>query len=522
MDETYIPHDLSFASFSEAVNTYSSGFYSSGQVGNGCDSTSFICYAWGIGKCGSSELVNKPNVQTIETFNNSNNVMQLADLNQINVGDAFISGAGSFFVASVTHDEFGDVEQIITWESSKTTLSRVKNIMVFDASVPHVPNKTFGSYNSTYLTHEEGEDPIPQMPLEALTDRVSFDGRKHLRYLGPVEYTHNCSVPFDGEYCDICVLNAPLTAPTVSVDYTKLDCIGLSWNAISGATEYEIRTSAGELVNTVKITSGSTSTIYCDIPLPRHAGQTAYMIRAIDRVSDAVPISAEGERNNNLYQNYSRYSAYSSFTIDTTLTYPQMQPPVVNPLNSSATFSWSKVGVSSDYGITYTLERSTSLNGTYSTVCTVSGNNSASYSYTNYGLSATTIYYYRVFATNANQQVSRATSTMFQSDNKPIGDANLDGSIDSSDASSILRYVVRLDVYTPDQLSLADCNLDGTVNAADASAIQRFVVRLDTLPPRHAYLESPTKGSEFELPQANVFATYSMETDDVLCYTISI
>lgn len=58
------------------------------------------------------------------------------------------------------------------------------------------------------------------------------------------------------------------------------------------------------------------------------------------------------------------------------------------------------------------------------------------------------------------------------------GDVNGDNDIDASDASLILRWVVRLDDISEQGMKNADVDLNKEVSAADASCILRFVVRL--------------------------------------------
>ncbi len=61
------------------------------------------------------------------------------------------------------------------------------------------------------------------------------------------------------------------------------------------------------------------------------------------------------------------------------------------------------------------------------------------------------------------------------------GDANLDGVVDSSDATAILRHVAQLDELTGVAYDNADANHDGTVDSADATSVLRFVAKLQDL-----------------------------------------
>ncbi len=59
------------------------------------------------------------------------------------------------------------------------------------------------------------------------------------------------------------------------------------------------------------------------------------------------------------------------------------------------------------------------------------------------------------------------------------GDANNSGSVDASDASHILRHVVRLVAESEINLAMSDVDNSGGVTAADASKILRWIVRLE-------------------------------------------
>ncbi|HPU66661.1 MAG TPA: dockerin type I repeat-containing protein, partial [Clostridiales bacterium] len=83
--------------------------------------------------------------------------------------------------------------------------------------------------------------------------------------------------------------------------------------------------------------------------------------------------------------------------------------------------------------------------------------------------------------------VSNAAETVFDPSKEfcLIGDANLDGSVNSEDARLILRYVARFSDLTEEQKALADVDGNGTVNAFDARQVLRFVAKLDPQPKHH-------------------------------------
>ena len=58
------------------------------------------------------------------------------------------------------------------------------------------------------------------------------------------------------------------------------------------------------------------------------------------------------------------------------------------------------------------------------------------------------------------------------------GDVNGDGRVGVTDASLLLRYLVKSETLTRDQLLRADVNADCAIDATDASEILRRIVRL--------------------------------------------
>ncbi len=59
-----------------------------------------------------------------------------------------------------------------------------------------------------------------------------------------------------------------------------------------------------------------------------------------------------------------------------------------------------------------------------------------------------------------------------------LGDANLDGVVDSADTTLIYRYVLGSANLTDEQLAAADVNGDGSVNSADTTMVYRYVLGL--------------------------------------------
>ena len=61
-----------------------------------------------------------------------------------------------------------------------------------------------------------------------------------------------------------------------------------------------------------------------------------------------------------------------------------------------------------------------------------------------------------------------------------MGDANLDGVVDITDATTIQRYDVRMIVLTDEALRPADVDRDGDVCIIDATWIQRWELKMKT------------------------------------------
>ena len=63
--------------------------------------------------------------------------------------------------------------------------------------------------------------------------------------------------------------------------------------------------------------------------------------------------------------------------------------------------------------------------------------------------------------------------------NYKIGDVNMDGKIDISDATLVQKYVVGIVELSTEQKHLADYNSDSNITVVDATQIQKFIVHLN-------------------------------------------
>ena len=57
-----------------------------------------------------------------------------------------------------------------------------------------------------------------------------------------------------------------------------------------------------------------------------------------------------------------------------------------------------------------------------------------------------------------------------------LGDVNLDGVVNVTDATEILKYNVELVKFTDEQKALADFDGNGIINVSDVSELQRAIV----------------------------------------------
>ncbi len=140
-----------------------------------------------------------------------------------------------------------------------------------------------------------------------------------------------------------------------------------------------------------------------------------------------------------------------------------------------------------------------------------------------------------VFAADTSEETATDTEeTPF-----PLGDADLSGAVNASDARLILRVSAGLVTIDSYRLSLADYNKDGKVNAIDARCVLRLSAKLDpfapetTLPPTTAPIttkppETTTKltdeNRKYTVAQSNKFKTnyakyaviYDYDNDKIL------
>lgn len=59
------------------------------------------------------------------------------------------------------------------------------------------------------------------------------------------------------------------------------------------------------------------------------------------------------------------------------------------------------------------------------------------------------------------------------------GDVDLDGDITVKDATTVQKYIVKLEQLDNTQLCNSDCDGDGDITVADATKIQKIVVGIN-------------------------------------------
>lgn len=519
-DYHYVPQELSFADFLDVVNgEYADPatlFNQNDGTNFYCDTSSFISYAWGINRKSSRKLKDD------YTVDNSllNNHAQLANANVdtalgwLCIGDAFVSttDGATFLIADIRYDADNSVSRVVTWESSKTTLSRAKNVFVFDAANTS-DECDFADLNRDYLvTHNT-------MPLGALIDRVIEGPFFHCRLKNAtVTYTHDCTVPLDGDFCENCTPDLPMG--TVSVMYGT-NSAELDWAAVTGADLYEI------YKNDIYLNS-TTANGYTVQGTEFGGTSDVYKVRAVNTAPTA-PLACVTTRADaqDLYYSYNQYSAWVTATA---VGYPQITNAQLSNDQTGIQLTWSWNSTVSELpGMTYKIYRATAnplTHAAYTPVGTVPANGSTAYVWTDTTIqspeTAAMPYYYKINAQlNGAETEYSATMLHTHDGGYRLGDAEVNGSVAASDASLILRSVVGLSTLSEVGLLLADCDYSAQVDAQDASSINRYVVGVGTLPPHSTINPAANAASMALLQYRTVLVEQSIVDADTVRFTIS-
>ena len=460
----YVPWSASFATFLQQSQNINSNFYTkksentSGEKSTyyAADCSSFVSYAWALPTRRTTRSLDDNDITDRITAPSNEDIIY-----SLQVGDCLDkAGSHAILVASVKRDSNGSVAEIVTWEQRTLTANSIRNIQVFRGTVNYTPSyHSYNQYQNAFGSNGE------MMPLEALQLRID-EGygvyRLNSATQADVSYSHDCASPIDGDFCDNCI--PPLSAVTnLSIDYSALNTVTVNWQAVSGADGYEIERSVngGEY----QFVGNATTNAYVESEF--NGSPISIRIRAyktIDGICD--------------------YSRKSAVTIDPNGHIPFVSATVDANI-PSVTLTWTRpTGLTGT--VRYCVFRSTSPNSGF-VLLNSQGSpaySTTSTSYVDIAVASNTKYYYRVCAVNSTTgNYSPASAILAYSGGGQYGDVNDDGMITAADAASILRCVVGLETYTPQQIAVADVNLDGYVTAADASAILRYVVGLCVLPP---------------------------------------
>ncbi len=179
--------------------------------------------------------------------------------------------------------------------------------------------------------------------------------------------------PYSPEASATTVPAAPATLTATAASTTQ---INLSWSDVSGETGFKIERKTGSGGTYAQIATTATGVItFSDTGLTSSTNYY-YRVRATGASGD---------------------SAYSPEANATTLTVPPSAPATLTATAASSSqinLSWADVSTETGFKI----ERKTGSGGTYAQIATVGANVTT---YNDTGLTASTIYFYRVRATNA-------------------------------------------------------------------------------------------------------------------------
>ena len=81
----------------------------------------------------------------------------------------------------------------------------------------------------------------------------------------------------------------------------------------------------------------------------------------------------------------------------------------------------------------------------------------------------------------------RIADTQFIHENIALGDANADGSINTGDATLVLKYAANMISFDKQQCDNSDCNFDGKVNTGDATIILKHSAEIELLPAKKIF-----------------------------------
>jgi hypothetical protein len=141
-------------------------------------------------------------------------------------------------------------------------------------------------------------------------------------------------------------------------------------------------------------------------------------------------------------------------------------------VNSGATHTFTYLAVDADGdAMTYTVAVDTAPTGTYSIAAAL-----GTFTFAPVFADAGKVFTFTVTATDAGTLTATTTTAVTVGYPVAVGDVTGNGTIAADDASEILKYVVGLVTFTPQQMYAADVNSDSQVGALDAAWILYYVV----------------------------------------------
>ncbi|MDQ7818088.1 MAG: FlgD immunoglobulin-like domain containing protein [Melioribacteraceae bacterium] len=141
-------------------------------------------------------------------------------------------------------------------------------------------------------------------------------------------------------------------------------------------------------------------------------------------------------------------------------------------VNSGATHTFTYLAVDADTeALTYTVAVDVAPTGTYSIAAAL-----GTFTFAPVFADAGKVFTFTITATDAGALTATTTTAVTVGYPVAVGDVTGNGTIAADDASEILKYVVGLVTFTPQQMYAADVNNDTMVGALDAAWILYYVV----------------------------------------------
>jgi hypothetical protein len=141
-------------------------------------------------------------------------------------------------------------------------------------------------------------------------------------------------------------------------------------------------------------------------------------------------------------------------------------------VNSGATHTFTYLAVDADTeALTYTVAVDVAPTGTYSIAAAL-----GTFTFAPVFADAGKVFTFTITATDAGTLTATTTTAITVGYPVAVGDVTGNGTIAADDASEILKYVVGLVTFTPQQMYAADVNNDTMVGALDAAWILYYVV----------------------------------------------